>query len=140
MGEYEGRLQGIGFSKRVPRVHHRVVPQADVDAGRQEFLDPRVPAADGVMVEAALEHGVVERIGDHVQSGAADVDDQAAGIGIVVGVHGRGVAGRHPTLHVQPDRLGGEHLEETRVLIVRLVAVNINLPVELLCQPDRKLD
>ena len=85
--QHERGLQRVAVAERVPRVHDRVVPDADVDPGLLELLDPGVAAPDRPGVEAALEHGVVQRVGHHVQSGAGDVGDQPVGVRRVVGVH-----------------------------------------------------
>ena len=97
--QHEGGLRGVRVAERVPGVHHRVVADGDVDARGDQLLDPGVPAPHRAGVEAALEHGVVQRVGHHVQAGPGDVRDQAARVGLVVGVHGRGVAGRDPAGH-----------------------------------------
>ncbi len=140
MGEGESRLQRIGLAEWVPGVHHGVVSETDVDPGGEQLLDAGVPAADWVVVEAALEDRIVQRVGHHVQPGPANIDDQAAGVGVVVGVHRGRVAGSHPPLHVEADRLGGQHLEEPRVFVVGFVAMHVHLLVELVGQGHRELD
>ena len=113
--------------------------ETNIHPGSQQFFDAGVAAADGIVVEAALQDRVVERIGHHVQAGASNIDDQPAGVGVVVGVHRRRMAGRHPPLHVEADRLGGEDLEEPGVLVVGFVAVDVHQLVEFVRDRHGKL-
>ena len=110
-----------------------------VDARGQQLLDARVATADRVVIEAALQDRVIERIGHHVQTSAPNVDDQPAGICIVVGVHRGRVAGRYPALHVEADGFGGEHLEKPRVLVVGFVAMDVDQLVEFMSERHGKL-
>ena len=83
---------------------------------------------------------VVQRVGHHVQAGPGDVADQPVGVGVVVGVHRRGVARGHPARHAAPDRLGHHHLDEPRVVVVGLVAVDVDAQAVLVGQRHRELD
>ena len=138
--QHERGLQRVAVAERVPRVHHRVVPDADVDAGLLELLHAGVAAPDRPGVEASLQHGVVQRVGHHVQAGPGDVADQPVGVRVVVGMHGRGVAGRDPAGHAPPDRLGRHHLDEARVIVVGLVAVDVHAQAMLVGERHRELD
>ena len=91
-------------------------------------------------VEPALQHGVVQRVRHHVQAGPGDVIDEPVSVGVVVGVHGRGVAGRDPAGHPAPDRLGHHHLDKPRMLVVGLVAVDVDLQPVLVGQCHREPD
>ena len=143
MREHERRLQGVGVAERVPGVHHGVMPDAHVNPRGEQLFDPGVAAPDGIAVEAALQRGVVERVGDHVHLRALQVVDQLVRVRVVVRVHGGGVAGGHPTLHAQPDRLRRHHLDETGLVVVSLVAVDVDAQAfvgsERECELDRHL-
>ncbi len=60
------RLQHVTTTKGVPRVHNRIVPEADIDAHFQEFLDARNATALGIGVKTALKEGIVKGVGDYV--------------------------------------------------------------------------
>jgi len=73
VGEHERGLQRVAETQRVPRVHHRVVPDRHIHPGREQLLHPGVPAPDRSRVEAPLENRIVQRVRHHVQPGAGDV-------------------------------------------------------------------
>src|SRR5439155_667450 len=81
--------------------------------------------------------GAISRIAS-LSDGERDVDGQAAGVGVVVRVHDGHMDGGDASLHVEADGLGGEHLEEARVVVIRLVAMDIDLLVELVGERHRK--
>ena len=126
VGEHERRLQWVAVAERIPRVHHGVVADADVDAGGQQLLHTRMPTPDRIAVEPALQRRVVERVGDHVHLGALQVVDQLVRIRVVVRVHRCRMACGYATAHTQADRLGGHHLHEARLIVIRLVAVDVD--------------
>src|SRR5579883_2837475 len=69
MAEEEGELGGgqhIASAQREPGIHDRVMPQRDVDACLQQFLDARDAAPLRVGIEATLKHDVIEGVGDDV--------------------------------------------------------------------------
>ena len=113
MGQHKRRLQWVPVAERVPRVHHRVVADADVDARGEQLLHPSVAAPDGVAVETPLQRRVVERVGDHMHLGALQVVDELVRVSVVVRVHCGGVTGRHSTPQAQADSFRGDHLDET---------------------------
>ncbi len=108
------------------------MPDADVDAGFLQLLHASVAAADRSGVEAALQHRVVERVRHHVHARALDVVDEPVRVRRVVGVHRRGVTRRHATRHASANRLGGHDLDEARVVVVGLVAMDVDAQPELL--------
>ena len=72
--------------------------------------------------------------------GPGDVVDQPVRVRVVVGVHRRGVARGDPAGHAAPDRLGRHHLDEAGVVVVGLVAVDVDAQAVLVGQRDRELD
>ena len=140
VGEHECRLQGIAVAQRVPRIHDGVMAHADVDTGREQLLHARVAAPDRVRVETALQHRVVQGVGHHMHSRPLQVVDEPVRVCRVVRVHRRGVTGGDAPTHAEPDRLGRHHLNEARVVVVGLVAVDVDAQPFLGGERHRELD
>ena len=101
-------------------------PMQTLTPAPMQLLDPGVATPDRSGVEPALQHGVVQRVGHHVQAGPSDVADQPIGVRRVVRVHRRRVAGGDATRHPATHRLGDHRLDEPRVVVVGLVAVDVD--------------
>ena len=112
----------------------------DVDAGRVQLLDTGHAAPLRVGVEAALEHDVVERVGNDGHTGPLQDLEELEGIGVVVRAHRGRVAGNDPPLHSVPHRPGGDDLQEARLLVVRLVAVEVDRGAGLAGEVEQEVD
>ena len=124
--EHREGVEHRAAPERVPGIHDRVVAAGHVHAGGVELLDARHAAPLGVGVEAALEDDVVERVGDDRHAGALEDLEQLEGVVVVVARHRRRVAGDDPALHPVADRAGGDDLEEPALLVIGLVAVEVD--------------
>ena len=56
--------QHVAASQRIPGVHNRVVAEADIHAGGQQFFDTGDTSALGVGVKAGLQYRVVKGVGN----------------------------------------------------------------------------
>ena len=74
-----------------------------------------------------------------MQAGAGDVVDEPVRVRRVVRVHRGRVARRDPAGHAAPDRLGRHHLDEPGVVVVGLVAVDVDTQPVLLGERHREL-
>ena len=124
--EHRQRVEHRAAPERIPRIHDRVVAAGDVDAGRVELLDTGHPAPLGIRVEATLEHDVVERVRDDRDPGALEDLDELEGVGVVVRAHRGRVAGDDSPLHAVAHRPGGHDLQEAGLLVIGLVAVEVD--------------
>ncbi len=70
--------------------------EADIEASRQQLLDPGDTAAFRVVIETPLQMDIDQWIGDKVDIRHLQKPEQPRGIGTIVGVHGGGVAGGDP--------------------------------------------
>ena len=138
--EHRERIEHRSAAERVPRIHDRVVAAGDVDAGRVELLDPGHPAPLRIGVEAALEDDVVERVGHDRHARPLEDLEQLEGVGVVVGAHRRGVAGDDAAAHPVAHRPGGDDLEEARLLVVGLVAVEVDRGARLAGEVEQEVD
>ena len=121
----EGDLHGVPGAERVPGIHDVVVAERHVDARREGFLDARQPPALRVVVEAALQVQVDQRVADQVDAGPGQDPLEFQGVGGVIRAHRRGVACRRPPTQPAARRQRREHLGEPRLLIVDLVTVRV---------------
>ena len=113
-------------AERVPRVHHAVVAEGDVDAGGQQLGHARHAAALRVAVVAALQRDVDQRVGDGVHAGLAHQRQQLGHVVVVHRVHRGQVRAGHAALQPEPLRLEGERLDVARQRVVALVAVHVH--------------
>ena len=72
MDGHMAHFEHVARTHRIPRVHHAVVAEADVDAGGHQLGHARHAAALGVGVVAALQRDVDERVGHGVHAGFRD--------------------------------------------------------------------
>jgi hypothetical protein len=124
--EHVGGVEQVGGAEPVPGVDHRVVADAHRGPGGPEGVDPGVAATARIAVVAALEHDVVEGVGDHLHPARRDQLDHLGGVGVGVGVHGGAVTGDDPTLEAAIHRLGADHLQVAGAGVVGLVAVEVD--------------
>ena len=89
-------LQHIAGPQRVPRVKDVIMTKAHVDPRRHQLLHPGNPPSLRIVIKPALQMNIHQRIGDKVDTGELKQAEQARGISAIIGVHGGGMAGRHP--------------------------------------------
>jgi hypothetical protein len=121
-----GRLDDVGVPEQVPGIHDHVVAERDVHAGGEELLDLREAAPRRVGIEPPLDERVRERVHHHVDAGPPQEAVELRGVVGLVGPHRGAVARRHPAREAVLDGVVRHELEEARVGIVRLVAVDVD--------------
>ena len=110
----------------VPGVENIVVAEGDIDALCGQLLHPCDAPALGVGVHPALKVGIHQRVGDKVDPAHLEQPHQPHHIGVVVGVHGGGVAGSDLVKKPQFQRSGGHGLQPAGGLVVNFITVDVH--------------
>jgi len=129
-------LQHIRRSQRIPRIEDIIVTKADVNAGLQHLFDARNAATFWISIKTSLQMNIDQRIGNKVNAGHFQQAEQARSIRPVIRVHCGGVAGGDARAHSFTVRQRGNSFDKTRLLIVYLIAVNIDETVVFLRQRE----
>ena len=77
----------------VPGVKNIVMTEGDVDPRLPQFLHPCDPPALGVGIHPPLKVGIDQGVGDKVDPAHFEKPHEADHIGVIIGMHGGGVAG-----------------------------------------------
>ena len=126
MQAHEDHIPHVAGAQGVPGVKDIVVAEGDVDPGRQQFLDPGDAPALGISIHASLKMGVYQGVGDEVDLAHLQQAHQLGDVGVVIGVHRRGMAGGHTVLQAGFVGPGRQHLQTAALLVVDLVAVDVH--------------
>ena len=119
-------FQHIARAHRIPRVHHAIMAERDIDASGHQFGHPGHAAAFGIRVVTALQHDVDQRIGDHVHLRFCDQRDQFRDVVIVHRMHGCEVRACNAALQPVADGLLGEGFDMARVGVIGFIAMHID--------------
>src|SRR6266704_1821483 len=112
-------------------IHDGIVTKSNVDALCQQLFDTSNAPSFGIGIKTALQDDIVKGIGNDVYLSAREQANEFKGIGIIVGMHGGAVTGRYPSLPTLLHRIGGHHFRKARERIIGLIAVAVNIAVEL---------
>ena len=129
MEPHEYHIPQIAVAQRIPGIKDIVVAEGNIQPFRCQLLDAGDAPAFGIGVHPALEMGIDQGVGNKVDPGQLQQPHQPQNIGIVIGMHGGGVAGSHPVKHLHFIGPGRQGLQTTGSFIVNFVAVNIHQPV-----------
>src|SRR6266568_2827570 len=135
--EVESQLcscEHIALAQGEPGIHDGIVTKSNVDAPCQQLFDTRNAPSFGIGIKTALQDDIVKGIGNDVHLSTGEQANEFKGIGIIVGMHGGAVAGRYPSLPALLHRVGGHHFGKARERIIGLIAVAVNIAVELFGQ------
>ena len=131
--------QDVAVAQRIPRVDDRVLAETHVHARFEQLVDPGHATAFREVIEAPLQMNAFGGAGDKTDPGMPEQAEQFGAVGIVVGAHGRGVAGGHARAHVAAAGFFSQHLEKARVRVVGFVAMHIHQATGALGQVHEEL-
>ena len=105
--------------------------KSNVDTSHQQFFHASDAPAFGVGIEATLQDDIIKGVGNDIHLGAGQQANKFEGIGIVVRVHRGTMASRHTSLPALLDGIRCHYFGEARNGIIGLVAMAVNIAVEL---------
>ena len=119
-------FQHIPGAQAIPRIHHAIVAERDVDPLRQQFRHPRHATPLGITVMPPLQGDIDQRIGHHVHPGFGHQGQQFAYVVVIHAVHRGQMRPGDPPLQAQALGFIGQRLHMARKRVIRFVAVHIH--------------
>ena len=103
MQSHTRHFQHVGGPEGVPGVHHTVMSESDIDAGRHQFRHPGHPTPFGINILSPLDGDVDQRIGDGMHSRFRHQGNQLTHIVVIHRMHRRQMRSGHPPLESKPQ-------------------------------------